>query len=87
MNPPDDAARKAIWNRYLGAVADGVEVDVGLFEVLGLEGVELGADAADAICARSGAGAGRMVGVLHLHDVYPHGGDIATLPERLRASP
>ncbi|GAB3225355.1 ATP-binding protein [Mycolicibacterium hippocampi] len=27
VGPPDDAARKAIWNRYLGAVADGVEVD------------------------------------------------------------
>ena len=27
VGPPDDAARKAIWNRYLGALADGVEVD------------------------------------------------------------
>ncbi|ABM13864.1 AAA ATPase, central domain protein [Mycolicibacterium vanbaalenii PYR-1] len=27
VGPPDDAARKAIWNRYLGVSADYVEVD------------------------------------------------------------
>lgn len=27
VGPPDDAARKAIWGRYLGANIDGVEVD------------------------------------------------------------